>query len=73
LAFNNVFKLEIARCKLGYSNFESFVRDYNQNQSLRKKLKINSGEKITLSSFRRNLKMIYPYLVSSSNAMDLIV
>ena len=62
LAFNNVFKLEIARCKLGYSNFESFVRDYNQNQALRKELKINSGEKITLSSYRRNLKMIYPYL-----------
>jgi len=62
LAFNNVFKLEIARCKLGYSNFESFIRDYNQNQALRKELKIKSGEKITLSSYRRNLKMIYPYL-----------
>ena len=62
LAFNNVFKLEIASCKLGYSNFESFVRDYNQNQALRKELKINSGEKITLSSYRRNLKMIYLYL-----------
>jgi len=62
LAFNNVFKLELARCKLGYSNLESFIRDYNQNQGLGKELKINSGEKITLSSFRRNLKMIYPYL-----------
>jgi hypothetical protein len=61
-ALNNVFKLEIARCKLGYSNFESFIRDYNQNQALRKELKIKNGEKITLSSYRRNLKMIYPYL-----------
>ena len=61
-ALNNVFKLEIARCKLGYSNFKSFIRDYNQNQALRKELKIKSGEKITLSSYRRNLKMIYPYL-----------
>jgi len=61
-AFTNVFKLEIARCKLGYSNFESFIREYNQNQALRKELKINSREKITLSSYRRNLKMIYPYL-----------
>lgn len=61
-ALNNVFKLEIARCKLGYSNFESFIRDYNQNQALRRELKIKSGEKITLSSYRRNLKIIYPYL-----------
>ncbi len=61
-ALNNVFKLEISRCKLGYSNFKSFVRDYNQNQALRKELKIKSGEKITLSSYRRNLRMIYPYL-----------
>ena len=61
-AFNNVFKLEIARCKLGYSNFESFIRDYSQNQALRKELKTKSREKITLSSYRRNLKMIYPYL-----------
>jgi hypothetical protein len=61
-SLNNVFKLELARCKLGYSNFESFIREYNQNQALRKELKINSREKITLSSYRRNLKMIYPYL-----------
>ena len=61
-ALNNVFKLEIARCKLGYCNLESFIRDYNQNRALRKELKIKSGEKISLSSYRRNLKMIYPYL-----------
>jgi hypothetical protein len=61
-AFNNIFKLEIARCKLGYSNFESFIREYNQNQALREELKIKNGEKITLSSYRRNLKKIYPYL-----------
>ncbi len=55
-AFNNVFKLEIARCKLGYTNFESFIREYNQNQALRNDLQIRRGEKITLSSYRRNLK-----------------
>ena len=43
-SFNNVFKLELARCKLSYSNLESFTRDYNQNQALRKELKIKSGE-----------------------------
>jgi hypothetical protein len=62
LAFNNIFKLELSRCKLGYSNLESFIRDCNQNQALRKELKIKNKEKITLSSYRRNLKMIYPYL-----------
>jgi hypothetical protein len=61
-AFNNILKLEIGRCKLGYSNFESFIRDYNQNQALRNELKIKSEEKISLSSYRRNIKMIYPYL-----------
>jgi hypothetical protein len=61
-ALNNVFKLEMARCKLGYSNLESFIRDYKQNQALRKELKIKSEEKITLSSYRRNLKIIHPYL-----------
>ena len=62
LAFNNIFKLEVSRCKLGYSNLESFIRDYNQNQALRQELRIRSKGKITLSSYRRNLKMIYPYL-----------
>ncbi|AKB35518.1 hypothetical protein MSSAC_0928 [Methanosarcina siciliae C2J] len=62
LSFNNIFKLEVSRCKLGYSNLESFIRDYNQNQALRQELKIKSRGKITLSSYRRNLKMIYPYL-----------
>ncbi|MCC4765471.1 transposase [Methanosarcina sp. DH1] len=62
LAFNNIFKLEVSRCKLGYSNLESFIRDYNQNQAIGQELKIRSKEKITLSSYRRNLKMIYPYL-----------
>jgi hypothetical protein len=61
-SLNNVFKLELARCKLGYSNFESFIREYNQNQALRKELKINIREKIALSSYRRNLEKIYPYL-----------
>ena len=50
-SFSNVFKLEIARCKLVYSNFESFIRDYNQNQALMSELKIKSREKITLLSY----------------------
>jgi hypothetical protein len=48
LAFNNVFKLEVSRYKLGYSNLESFIRDYNQNQALRQELKIKSRGKVTL-------------------------
>lgn len=64
LSLNNIFKLEIARCKLGIPNFESFIREYNQNKSLRKELRIASDEKITLSSYRRNLIAIYPYLDS---------
>lgn len=63
LAFKNIFKLEVTRCKLGYSNIESFIRDYNQNPALRNELKIKSGEKITLSSYRRNLITISPHLV----------
>lgn len=45
LAFNNVFKLEVSRCKLGYSNLESFIRDYNQNQALRQELKNQKSRK----------------------------
>jgi len=63
LNFNNIFKLEIARCKMGYSNFESFIREFNQNKALKKELKIKDNERITLSSYRRNLKYISPYLV----------
>ena len=63
LNFNNIIKLEIARCKMGYSNFESFIREFNQNKALRKELQIENRDRITLSSYRRNLKCIYPYLV----------
>jgi len=63
LNFNNIFKLEIARCKMGYSNFESFIREFNQNKALRKELKLENSDLITLSSYRRNLKYIYPYLM----------
>lgn len=63
LNFNNILKLEIARCKMGYSNFESFIREFNQNKALRKELKIENSDRITLSSYRRNLKYIYPYLM----------
>ncbi len=63
LNFNNILKLEIARCKMGYSNFESFIREFNHNKALRKELKIENSDRITLSSYRRNLKCIYPYLM----------
>ena len=63
LNFNNIIKLEIARCKMGYSNFESFIREFNQNKALRNELNIENRDRITLSSYRRNLKCIYPYLV----------
>lgn len=63
LNFNNILKLEIARCKMGYSNFESFIREFNHNKALRKELKIENRDRITLSSYRRNLKCIYPYLM----------
>jgi len=29
-------KLEIARCKKGYLNFESFIREFNQNKALKR-------------------------------------
>ena len=48
---------------MGYSNFESFIREFNQNKALRKELKIENHDRITLSSYSRNLKCIYPYLV----------
>src|SRR5450756_166562 len=41
LNFYNIIKLEIARCKMGYSNFESFIREFNQNKALRKELKLS--------------------------------
>ena len=62
LGLSNIMKMEISRCKLGYSNFESFVREYNQNSTLRNELGIESGEKMSLTSYRRNLKMISNYL-----------
>jgi len=58
LSLRNIMKLEISRCKLGYLNFESFLREYNQNSNLRKELGIESGEKISLTSYRRNLLTI---------------
>src|SRR5665647_1115640 len=66
LNFYNIIKLEIARCKTGYSNLESFIREFNQNKAIRKELKIENRDRITLSSYRRNLKCIYPYLVAVS-------
>ena len=63
LNINNILKLEIARYKMGYSNFESFIREFNQNKALRKELKLENSGRITLSSYRRNLKYVYPHLM----------
>ncbi|WP_094229279.1 hypothetical protein [Methanolobus psychrotolerans] len=52
LSLGNIIKMEISRCKLGYLNFESFLREFNQNSTLRKELGIESDEKISLTSYR---------------------
>jgi hypothetical protein len=58
LNFNNIFKLEVARCKLGYSHFNSWVDEINYNESLRAELGIQSRNKLTVRSYYRNLKII---------------
>jgi hypothetical protein len=58
LNFNNIFKLEVARCKLGIAHFTSWIDEFNYNESLRTELGINSKHKLTLSSYQRNLKIV---------------
>ena len=58
---------------MGYSNFESFIREFNQNKALRKELKIENRDRITLSSYRRNLKCIYPYLVEYAQLLIQVI
>jgi len=58
LNFNNIIKLEITRCKLGYANFDSFVTEINQNPKLRMELGIQCKKQLTVRSYLRNLMAI---------------
>jgi hypothetical protein len=58
LNLNNIFKIELTRCKFGYSNFNSWIDEFNYNQSLRAELGIQSTHKLTERSYIRNLKVV---------------
>jgi len=58
LNYNNIIKLEIARCKLGYVHIDSFVTEFNQNPKLRIELGIQCQEQLTVRSYQRNLMAI---------------
>ena len=58
LNFNNIIKLEITRCKLGYTNFDSFITEFNQNPKIRIELGIQNQEQLTSRSYQRNLTAI---------------
>ena len=58
LNFNNIFKLEVARCKLGIAHFNYWIDEFNYNESLRAELGIESKNKLTVSSYERNLKIV---------------
>ena len=62
LNFNNIIKLEIARCKLGYVEIDSFVTEFNQNPKLRIELGIQSQEQLSVRSYQRNIMAIGPSL-----------
>lgn len=58
LNLNNIFKLEVARCKLGRPHFNSWIDEINHNELLKAELGIKSKLKITERSYSRNLKII---------------
>lgn len=58
LNFTNIVKLEITRCKLGYTNFDSFITEFNQNPKIRIELGIQSQYQLTSRSYQRNLMAI---------------
>ncbi len=58
LNFNNILKLEIARCKLRYEHFKSWIAEFNQNESLRQELGIQSQYQLSMSSYLRNLNIV---------------
>src|SRR3990170_5125833 len=58
LNLNNIFKLEVARCKLGRPHFNSWIDEINYNESLRAELGIQSKIKLTERSYKRNLEIV---------------
>lgn len=58
LNFNNIFKLEVARCKLGRPHFNSWIDEINYNEALRAELGIQSKLKLNERSYKRNLEII---------------
>ncbi len=69
LSFNNILKLEIARCKLGYEHFNAWIAEFNQNDSLRQELGIQSQYQISMSSYQRNLNVISKALNEYANQL----
>ncbi len=69
LSFNNILKLEIARCKLGYEHFNSWVAEFNQNESLRQELGIQSQHQLSMSSYLRNLNIVSSGLNEYANQL----
>ena len=69
LSFNNILKLEIARCKLGYEHFNSWVAEFNQNESLRQELGIQSQHQLSMSSYLRNLNIVNSGLNEYANQL----
>lgn len=58
LNFNNIFKIEVARCKMGHPHFNSWINEINSNKCLRVELGIQSNYKLTERSYLRNLKIV---------------
>jgi hypothetical protein len=69
LRFNNVLRLEIARCKLGFEHFNAWVAEFNQNESLRQELGIQSQHQLSMSSYQRNLNIISSALSEYANQL----
>lgn len=69
LSFNNILKLEIARCKLGYEHFNSWVTEFNQNESLRQELGIQGHYPLSMSSYMRNLNIVSSGLNEYANQL----
>ena len=69
LSFNNVFKLEIARCKLGCEHFNAWIAEFNQNESLRQELGIQSLHRLSMSSYQRNLNIVSSALNEYANQL----
>lgn len=58
LSLNNIIKLEIARCKLGYNWYGSFLSAINSNSAIRRELGIADLSSVSERSYLRNLRVI---------------